>query len=122
MAIENLTDRVFVKNVHTIAFTVSNVNLTGRHVKWAMCAIDPNTGLFNPSSPVLQKTNQTPGHMTDVDLPNGQIDVNIDDSDTALLPAIDYHFQLEVFDSAGDDGVVVSTGTLTLVPNILETV
>lgn len=122
MAVENLTDRAFLNNTHVQAFTVAGVDLTGRHVKWAMALIDPLTGAFDPDSPDLEKTNQTVGHMTDVDLPNGEIDVNIDPSDTALLAAAEYHFQLEVFDNLGEDGLVVSAGVLALEANILETV
>lgn len=122
MAIENLTDRAFLNNAHVQGFTVANIDLTGRHVKWAICLIDPETGDFDETDPALEKTNQTPGNMTLINGPTGEIDVNIDDSDTAALSAADYQFQLEVFDAAGADGVVVSAGVLTFVKNISETV
>ncbi len=122
MAIEGQVDRAFLNNGHEQAFTISGVNLTSRHVKWAISLRDALTGVFDPAAPLLQKTNQTPGNMTDVDLPNGKITVNILPADTASLAAGEYEFQLEVFNNSGVDGVITSSGVLTLEANIVETV
>lgn len=124
MAIENLTDRVFLDNAHEQAFTVAGIDLTGRVVKWSISLIDSSTGTFDPTLPLLEKTTDNVGDMTLVNGPTGEITVNIDALDTSAagITAADYHFQLEVFDGSGLNGVVVSTGTITFVDNITETV
>ncbi len=121
MAIENLTDRAFLNNEHVMGFTISDVDLTSRHVKFAMAVVD-DAGEFDVTDPLVEKTNQSVGEMTDVDLLTGQIDVNILAADTASLEAGTYHFQLEVFDTSGTTPVVVASGEIELVLNITETV
>jgi hypothetical protein len=126
MAEKNLVDEAYVNNPHEQRFTVADGDaggpypLTGLIVKWAMTPIDPSTGAFNPAVVTLEKNSGIGGEMTLIDGPNGIIDVNIDPADTAALAAIDYHFQLEVFDGGGANGVVTAEGTLTLLPNLVE--
>ena len=38
----------------------------------------------------------------------------------ALAATADYHFEFEVFDSGGLNGVVVSDGTITLFANVVN--
>jgi hypothetical protein len=125
MAVTGLTATAFQNNAVALAFTVADVDLTGRVVRFAMSLIDPRTGLFDPTEPALTKDSEEAGHMTLVDGPNGEIDVNIEDVDTAQGSAVgagDYQFQLEVFDANGANGVVVSEGVLTMRANIGEPV
>lgn len=121
MAVENLTDRFHLNNSHVQGYTVANIDLTGRVVKWALSVLDAE-GVFDPTVIDLEKTTDTPGDTTLVDGPTGQIDVNIDPADTLALAVGNYHFQLEVFDAGGNNGVVVSSGKATLVANLVETV
>jgi len=111
MAIRGLTDSSFKGDAHVWGFTVANIDLTGREVELALALINPQTGGFDFGDPVLVKNNGTPGHMTDVDLPNGQIDVNLDSTDTdesqTVIGAGQYQFQLRVLDATP---VVVSEG------------
>lgn len=129
MAVKNQTDEAYLNNPHTQEFPVVDddsattpkppLDLTDREIKWGMVPIDPSTGLFATSPLTLQKT-VTGGGIVITDAANGECEVNIDDADTAGLNAGDYHFQLEVFDDAGENGVVVAEGTLTLLPNLQE--
>ena len=125
MAIENQTDRFFIDNEHEQRFTIAGVDTTGRVLKWSLSLIDPATGQWDPTTLALEKSSAvTPAdfvRQSEAAL-ESVVDVLIHDSDTAALAAGAYHFELEVFDSGGDEGVVVSAGTATLVSNNAETI
>jgi len=123
MANENQKDRAFLNTSHEQRITIADIDVTGRVVKWAICAIDAATGSFDPTLPVLEKTTATGGiTIFAAAAAESTVDVLLMPADTVSLDAGNYHFQCEVFDGSGLNGVVVSTGKLTLVPNITETV
>lgn len=126
MAVKNQTDEAWVNNPHTQEFTVteggSAKNLSGLVVRWGMVQLSAS-GDFAVSPLVLDYSTGT-GEVVIVDAPNGRVDVNIPAADTASLspPAagLKFYFELEVFDAGGANGVVVATGTLTLLPNLVN--
>jgi hypothetical protein len=128
MVVKNQSDEAYVNNPHTQRFTVVDedtgpstpLDLTNRVVKWGLSQIDPATGLFLTTPLVFEKSSLVGGEMTRVDDPNGIIEVNILDADTISVNPADYYFELEVFDSGGLNGVVVATGTLTLIGNLVN--
>lgn len=125
MAIENLKDRAFLNNAHEQRFTIAGIDTTGRVLKWSISLIDSQTGTWDPNTLALEKSSAvTPAAFVRISEgpTDSVVDVVIADGDTATLDAGDYHFELEVFDGAGDNGVVVSAGTLTLAPNNAETI
>lgn len=125
MAIENQKDRAFLNNAHEQRFTIAGVDTTGRVLKWSISLIDEQTGQHDPDVLALEKSSAvTPTDFVrqSETATESVVDVKIDDSDTAPLAAGAYHFELEVFDAAGENGVVVGAGTLTLVANNTETI
>jgi len=125
MAIENLKDRVFLNNAHEQRFTIAGIDTTGRVLKWSISLIDEQTGTWDPDVLALEKSSAvTPAVFVRVSEgpTDSVVDVVIAATETAPLAAGDYHFELEVFDGAGANGVVVSAGTLTFVPNNTETI
>lgn len=128
MAVTGLVDSAYLNNAHVMGFTIAGVDLTGAggagpKVKLALCLIDPRTGRYDPTEPDLVKTTDNPVHFVLVNGPTGDIDFKIEPADTAPgteFGAGDYAFQVEVFDNAGGNGVVVSDGVITFAKNIGE--
>ncbi len=128
MAVRDQTDEAFVNNPHTQRFTVLDddasgspkppLDITGLVLKWGMVPIDSSDNFA--TTPLTLDKSTTGGGVVIVDGPNGIADVNITPSDTVNLNPIDYYFEFEVFDIGGANGVVVATGTLTLIPNLVN--
>lgn len=103
----------------------SLIDLTGRIVKFALTRFANGEPVATPElsfssddvSPRVEIPNPNPSAP---DPTNPHVRVTIDDSDTVdLAPSTtDFYFELEVFEADGTDGVVVSTATLTLKPNV----
>lgn len=116
----------FLRNVITLRFTVIDqddaeedpLDISGLVLKWGLVQVDPDTGAFADSPLVLQKT--TSSGITITNGPGGVCEVAIEDEDTEDLSPGTYYHQLEVFSGAGEDGVVVAEGTLTLKANLVE--
>lgn len=123
MAIETNVDRAFLNNAHEQEFTIVGIDTTGRVIKWAASVMDADD-IFDATSPDLEFSSAVTAAMF-VRVSEGPTDSTVrfvlDDSDTAALAAGRYHFQLEVFDSGGNNPVVVATGVLTFILNIAET-
>jgi len=130
MANREQEDEAFANNPHTQRYTLVDndstdapkppLDLTDKIVKWALSEIDPSTGEYSTDA-ILEKTSDNPGEVVIIDALGGVVDVNIEDEDTAALSPNDYHFELEVFDDAGENGVVVADGVLTLFANVVNT-
>lgn len=123
MAEESLLDRFFLQNAHEQRFTISNVDVTGRVMKWGLSALLPD-GTFSTTPDVQLTTTAQPAQFVtqSASASESVVDVTINPSDIpqASLAPGNYHFQLEVFDASGDNGVVVAAGTATLVANLVE--
>jgi len=93
-------------------------------VKWALTSINPSTGEFS-TTPVLEKKSQvaqteTGGNEIDFSgTGNNQADVQLINADTDTL-AGEYYQELEGFDANGE-GVVLATGTITIIRNVENT-
>lgn len=128
MVVQDLIDKTFLNNLHTQRFTIVDsdsttvpspaLNLTGLVIKWGMIPIDAN-GVFGTTPLTLDKSTATSG-VTITDAANGICDVAILPADTVSLDAIEYYFELEVFDSGGLNGVVSATGIITLISNLVN--
>ena len=125
MVVEGQVDRVNLDNGHEQRFTISNVDTTSRVLKYALAVHDAD-GNFDPTTPVLslssadvaaQFTREVEGPTNSTILVT-LLEANLD---STVLSAGDHEFQFEVFDAAGANGKVVASGTITLVPNIVET-
>ena len=125
MVVRDLIDEAFVGNKHTQRFTITDedgsvpLDLTTLQIKWGMVPVN-SAGQFATTPLTLEKNNFGIGGVVIVDGPNGIVDVEIDESDTANLTPTTYYFELEVQTSLGTDPVVVATGTLTLIPNLVN--
>lgn len=129
MAVENLTDTMWVGNKRIQKFTVTDEDasgspakdLTGLTIKWALSNIDPNSGAISTTA-VLEKATGGNG-ITITDAVNGKFEVTIDPGDTSDLAPGVYYFEAEVFDTTPDpdEPVVVATGKLTIKLNVVNT-
>lgn len=123
MADTGLKDTIYAGNRHVVEFTVTDednstpLDITSLTLKYSVARFDANGNPIT-SSPLLEKC--TGAGIIHTDPTNGVAQVTFVEADTLdVLPA-DYYFELEVFD-ATPEGVVVSTGTLTVLPNVRTT-
>lgn len=117
---------IYRRNKVTLRFTVLNqdvagepaLNLTSHTLKYAVARFgssgDPIT-----DSPVIDLSSASSAKVTITDAPNGKVEVRLEEEDTDLLDPGEYYHELEDFDSGGD-AVVAATGTLTVLPNIVN--
>ncbi len=124
MAEKNLTDEMWAGNRKVQQFTVTDqdaagvpLDITSLTLKWALSQIDPDTQIFSTTA-ILEKVTGT--GIIHTDATNGVAQVTLVEADTKNLTPADYHFELEVFD-ATPEGVVVAEGTLTINPNVVNT-
>lgn len=93
-------------------------DITGLVIKWAM-SIQNDNGQFDATSFDVEKKSTVSGEVTVTNAAQGELDVDIISADTISLPAASYRMQLEAFD--GSEGVMLSTGKMTLLENITNT-
>lgn len=124
MAQVDQDDTFYANNPRRLSFTVTDAgnadvafDLTGFTAKWSMSKLKAN-GDFS-KTPLLQKSVDE-GSVVITGAAEGELYVDIDETDTANLLG-DFHHQLEVFNGS-NEGVVVATGKLTILKNILETI
>lgn len=126
MAVQNVLDEMWAGNRRVQRFTITDEDqagspakdLTGLTIKWALSRIGSG-GEFN-TTPIVEKTSDNPG---EIDLvgpaTDGIVDVTLVEADTLTLQG-KFYFELEVFD-ATPEGVVVTTGELTINRNVVNT-
>lgn len=127
MATTGLTATMFANNPATLRFTVTDLdtagsppkNLTGKVIKWALTKFGQD-GSYKTTPLLVEKKTTNGGELTITDGPNGKCEVYLVPADTVSL-AGDFYFELEVFDGSGLNGVVTSTGTLTINKNVVNT-
>lgn len=93
------------------------LDVTGYTIKYAIAPFDLNG---NPlvNSPVIDES--TAGAKVVVtSAVGGLVEVRLGAADTDLLRVADYYHELEVFD-ASNNPVVAATGTLTVLPNVVN--
>lgn len=123
MATTGLTDTMYAGNKRIQRFTVvdedagdgSPKDLTGLTVKWSMSTID-KYGVPSTTA-ILDKSSAVSG-VTITDAANGVVEVTIDPADTSAVDPGRYYFELEIY--SGSDPVVVSTGVMTIKPNVVN--
>lgn len=125
MVQKNQNDEMYANNIRTLRFAVTDadatdptdpLDLTGLVVKWALSRIAPS-GQFTTTAIVEKCSND--GTLTITNPTGGLCELTLDPADTATLSGKFYH-ELEVFDS-GDNGVVVATGEITILRNVVNT-
>ena len=122
MAINDHTLEMYQGNRRLLVFTVEDEetgnakDLTGLSATFAMAHMNQQ-GIPARSNPVVDLSSTDPSAQVRItDAAGGVIEVELLCPDTLTLPAKDYHFQVEVHDSIC--GVMVATGTITLLTNI----
>lgn len=124
MVTTGLTDTMYANNLRTLRFTVTDEDaggsppkdLTSLDLKWALARIN-SEGAYS-TTPVLEKSSDNASEIAKTDPTNGVCEVYLDPADTLALSG-EFYFELEVFDPGGR-GVVVSTGTLTINRNVVN--
>lgn len=127
MAITGLEASVYAGNPRTLRFTVTDQDvtpnvakdLTGISARWAATRTnssgDPIVG-----SPVITKDSANGTSEINIDDPtNGKLKVFLLDTDTVALGG-DFYFELELYIPATPFSLVVSTGTLTVLKNVVN--
>ena len=117
-------DTFYSGNKRTMRFTITNgdvdgspaLDVTGYDIRWVLADSRGNSRYGR--RPILTK-DETSG-ITTPDAVNGVVDVSLSSVDTQYLSGSYYH-ELELVDGGGDT-VVVATGTLTLLENVLNPV
>lgn len=124
MVVANLTDAIYAGNRRIQRFTVTDedtsgspaYDLTGLVVKYALARFGTN-GEPLRSNPLLDFSSAV-AQVTITDAANGIVEVELLPADTVDLTPADYYFELEVYNGAETEGVVVATGTLTVRTNV----
>lgn len=124
MVVANLTDTIYAGNRRIQRFTVVDedtagspaFDLTGLVVKYALARFGTN-GEPLKSSPLLDLSS-TGAQVTITTPASGIVEVELLPADTVDLTPGDYYFELEVYNGAETEGVVVATGTLTVRTNV----
>lgn len=126
MAQENQNATMFANNRHLLVWNgitseggASLVDLTGKIVKWSLTI----KGASGPVlSPLLDFRSDVGTQLT---IPNPvagskHVQMELLAADTADLAPVEttYYHELEVFEGAGTNPVVVATGELTIRPNV----
>ena len=125
MVVANLTDIIYAGNRRVQQFTVTDedsvgspaYDLTGLIVKYALARFSNGAPLKDDPLLDFATTDGSPQVVITV-AASGIIEVTLLPADTSGLQPDDYYFELEVFNAAGDEGVVVATGTLTVRTNV----
>lgn len=129
MAVENQADEMFANNHHVMRWAqildedgVSLLDLTGRIVKFSLTRLGPSGSPL--LTPILDFSSATSGQVT---IPNPvtgnqHVVVDLHPADTAALAPIatTYYCELEVFDVANTNPVVVATINLLIKPNVIN--
>lgn len=119
MAETDLQVTMYAGNRKVLRFTILNsdtpgpLNLAGMTVKFGVCSIGDN----GPNTSDLLIDLTTGAQVVTTDAPNGKVSVTLLKAHTDGIPPGDYYLELEVYDSSSNQ-VVVSTGTLTILPNL----
>ena len=127
MAVENQTGAMFANNRHILQWTTitdtdgtSVLDLTGKIVKFALAR--QGTGGPVLANPILDFRTDISAQIT---VPNPivgdpHVEVELLPVDTATLAPVAtvFYWELEVFEGANTNPVVVATGTLTIKPNV----
>lgn len=121
MAKTGQNDTFYANNLRELEFSVQNedgtaFDLTGLSVKWALSKA--KTGGDYGTTAILEKATGGEGIVV-TDAAQGELTVTLDPEDTTTLKGAYYH-ELEVFDGT-DRGVVVATGVLTILKNVVNT-
>lgn len=132
MAKTEQNDTMYVNNQRTLEYTVTDEDNSNNpldltpytagapaDIKWTLSRIDQSGNVLK-DSPVLEKKYTTAGQITVSGASNEVAGVNLLSADTASLTAGDYWMELELFDAAGER-VVIATGTMTLLVNVVNT-
>ena len=125
MAVTDQAVTMYAGNLRTLRVTVTDEDvvgspakdLTGLTVKWALSRQDTSGNFL--TTPVLEKKSTTPSELTVTDAPGGEFEVYLVPADTAALFGT-FYWEAEVFD-ATPAGVVVATGTLEILRNVVNT-
>ena len=125
MAVTDQAVTMYANNLRTLRITVTDEDsvgspskdLTGLVVKWALSRQDTSGNFL--TAPILEKRSTTPTELTVTDAVNGIFEVYLVPADTAALVGT-FYWEAEVFD-ATPSGVVVATGTLEIVRNVVNT-
>jgi len=126
MVVSDLALSWYCNNKHVLRFTVTDddtvgspaKDITGKYLKFALTKIVNGQPATKSTSVLIEKETGT-GIVT-TDGPNGICEVTVLDTDTENLKPGDYYFELELFEPGPSDGLVIATGTATLLPNVVN--
>lgn len=107
--------RFFITDEDTVGSPAKS--LSGLKFKFALAKFDATGNPIKKNPIIDMNSDNDPTQMVVFDEPNGVFDVVLIPGDTSSLAAIDYYFELEAFD-ASNNGVVTSTGTLSVLLNV----
>lgn len=127
MAVQNQSITLFRGNKIKLRFTVTDEDqagspakpLTGLVIKFSLAKFD-DAGNPIRANPLLDfASDDASPQVVITDSVNGIVEVTLLKVDTEGLSPSDYYVELEAFDVSGES-VVVATGTLTLLQNVLN--
>lgn len=124
MVVKSLTAELYARNRHVLNFTVVDADASGSPAKdltGKILIFALSEGQSSPDDTWFLIRSDTSGQLNITDATNGLVEAILTPSDTTNDLAGAHYFELEVFDNASlDNGVVVATGTLTILVNLEE--
>lgn len=133
MASLNQNDTFYAGNSRVLQYTVVNADAAGSpaldltafgtdpaDIKWTLVAVASNGSPVVDSPLVEKKRSLGTSSIQITSAATGVLQVKLAPADTANLAPRAYYSELELFDGVGGQ-VVVATGTITLLPNVVNT-